>query len=49
MLEAYQSPEIREIGSLTALTEQTFNKVGPKPDALTAINANVIGSFVPFP
>jgi hypothetical protein len=49
MREAYQSPEIREIGSLEALTAQQFNKVGPTPDTLTAINPNVVGSFVPRP
>jgi hypothetical protein len=49
MREAYQSPEIREIGSLEALTEQLFNKIGQTPDTLTAIDPNVVGSFVPLP
>jgi hypothetical protein len=48
MLEGYTSPEIREIGSLEALTQQQMNKVGGTPDALTAIDSNIVGSLVPF-
>jgi hypothetical protein len=43
----YETPEIREIGSLHDLTLQSFNKIGTTPDLLTAVNENVIGSFVP--
>jgi hypothetical protein len=46
MVDAYQSPEIREIGSLEALTEQQFNKVGPTPDSFTS-NPNIVGSVIP--
>jgi hypothetical protein len=45
----YAAPKLRELGSLEELTEQLFNKVGPTPDSLTAVNPNVVGSFVPFP
>ncbi len=47
MSKAYESPEIREIGSLEALTEQQFNKVGPTPDGFTS-NPNIVGSLVPI-
>lgn len=47
MKKEYVAPALREHGSLEQLTEQSFNKIGSSPDALTAINENVIGSFVP--
>ena len=48
-MQHYEAPSLRELGSLHELTLQSFNKVGATPDALTAINENVIGSFVAFP
>lgn len=45
MPKAYESPEIREIGSLQGLTHQLFNKVGPTPD--TFASNPVVGSLVP--
>ena len=44
----YEAPAIREIGSVHELTLQSFNKIGPEPDTLSAINADVVGSFTPI-
>jgi hypothetical protein len=49
MTESYEAPLVRELGSIEQLTEQNLNKVGPNPDTLSAINPNVVGSFVPAP
>ena len=44
----YEKPEVRDLGSLSELTEQSFNKIGRTPDIYTAItNGVVIGSLVP--
>jgi len=45
----YEAPVVRDFGSLKELTLQSFNKVGPSPDVLTAVNQDVVGSFTPFP
>jgi len=45
----YEAPSISDLGSLTELTAQTFNKVGPSPDFVTQVNENIIGSLTPFP
>ena len=43
---AYERPQIREVGSVRELTLQSFNKVGSTPDYFTAItNGIVIGSL----
>lgn len=50
MAETYATPEVRDLGTLTDLTLQSFNKVGTSPDTLSAItNGVVIGSFVAVP
>jgi len=49
MSDAYEAPKFVELGSLEEMTLQSFNKVGPTPDALTQINNIVIGSFTEFP
>lgn len=50
MDKKYTAPEIRELGSLTELTQGMFNKVGSESDILTALTGGiVIGSFVPTP
>ena len=47
MGESYETPEIRDIGSIRELTEGTFNKVGATADVFTAVtNGIVIGSLV---
>ena len=43
----YEAPEVRDLGSLTEMTQQSFNKIGLTPDILTSVNENVIGSFTP--
>lgn len=49
-MKNYESPELREIGSVEELTEQTVNKVGSTPDAFTAITGGaVVGSVIPAP
>jgi hypothetical protein len=46
----YERPQIREIGSVGKLTQQTLNKVGTTADILTGVtNGIVIGSFVSSP
>jgi hypothetical protein len=47
MPKAYERPAIRDLGSVRGLTEQSFNKIGSAPDALTAVNQAVIGTFTP--
>lgn len=50
MKRNYEVPEIRELGSLQELTQQTMNKVGKTPDAFTAITGGVVvGSLIPSP
>ena len=45
--DMYESPEIREIGTVRDLTLQSFNKVGPESDQFTTItNGVVVGSLV---
>ena len=46
----YDHPEVRDLGSLEELTEQTFNKVGTATDIFTSLtNGAVIGSLVNSP
>jgi hypothetical protein len=46
----YETPELREIGSIEQLTEQKVNKVGSVSDTFTALtDGAVIGSIVPAP
>lgn len=49
-MRAYESPQIKELGSLQDLTLQSYNKVGGTPDVYSAItNGVVIGSLVQYP
>ena len=46
----YQRPEIKDLGSVRELTQQTLNKVGSTADVFTTItNGIVIGSVVNSP
>lgn len=48
MKKPYEVPAIRELGSLEALTQQTFNKVGSASDVYTQLTQGVVvGSLVP--
>jgi hypothetical protein len=50
MTERYERPAIRDLGSVRALTEQTYNKVGPESDVFTSLtNGIAIGSLTEFP
>ena len=50
MKREYRAPELRELGSLQQLTEQTFNKVGKQPDTFTTVTQGVVvGSLVSSP
>lgn len=50
MKKDYEAPTVQDLGSLTDLTAQSFNKVGSTPDSFTAItNGVVIGSLVSSP
>lgn len=49
MKKPYVAPTIIELGSLQALTQQMYNKIGLAPDSLTSENSNVVGSLVPIP
>lgn len=50
MAGAYETPEVRDLGSLEDLTAGTFNKVGTTEDTFTVItNGIVIGSLVSSP
>lgn len=50
MTKDYEAPAVKDLGSLTELTAQSFNKVGSNPDAFTVItNGIVIGSLVSSP
>lgn len=47
MKRDYEAPVVRELGSLTQLTGQLFNKVGGQPDVFTAeTGGSVVGSLV---
>ena len=48
MKREYEAPAIRELGSLAALTQQQYNKVGVSTDIYSA-QSNVVGSLVPVP
>lgn len=48
MSEKYEKPQIAELGTLSELTEQKYNKVGLASDIYTTLtNGAVIGSTVP--
>lgn len=47
MKKPYESPTVRDLGSLRDLTEQLFNKVGSTPDALSTVENGIVGSLVP--
>jgi hypothetical protein len=50
MTQHYVKPELRNIGSVAALTAQHFNKIGAASDIYTALtDGAVIGSLVPVP
>ncbi len=45
--KAYEAPSVKDLGSLTEMTEQQFNKVGTAPDVFTGItNGIVTGDLV---
>jgi hypothetical protein len=47
MKREYETPELREVGSLIELT-QSFNKHGHKADQFTAVtNGEIVGSLYP--
>ena len=47
MKKQYEAPEIRELGSLKELTQQSFNKVGRGSDMFGQVaNSVVISSLV---
>jgi hypothetical protein len=47
MKREYETPELREVGTLTELT-QAFNKKGHKADQFTAVtNGEIVGSLYP--
>jgi hypothetical protein len=48
VVQEYEAPKLRELGSLEELTEQQFNKVGQTPDGFVT-NPNIVGSVVPVP
>lgn len=44
----YETPEVKDLGTLEELTQQNFNKVGSSPDTFTPQTGGaVIGSLVP--
>jgi hypothetical protein len=46
----YETPRIREVGSLQQLTQQQYNKVGFSTDIYSQQSNNeVVGSMVPVP
>ena len=48
--KSYDTPTVKDLGSLEELTAGTFNKVGSAPDTFTAVtNGIVIGSLVSSP
>jgi hypothetical protein len=48
--KSYETPEIKDLGTLEELTQQTFNKVGSNPDQFTPQTGGVVvGSLVPSP
>lgn len=50
MKREYETPQLRELGSLTDLTQQRYNKVGFATDIYSQqTNDEVVGSIVPVP
>lgn len=50
MKREYETPSLRELGSLTELTQQQYNKVGFSTDIYSQQSNNeVVGSIVPVP
>ena len=49
MSSTYEVPSVSDLGSLTDLTAQQFNKVGATPDIVTQVNEDIVGSLTPFP
>jgi hypothetical protein len=45
----YEAPAIRDLGSLTELTQQQFNKVGATSDLISTVSNQIVGSLVGFP
>ena len=45
----YESPQVRELGTVRDLTLQNFNKIGSNADTLDNAQNNIVGSFVPVP
>lgn len=46
MNKEYDAPAIRDLGSLTELTQQSFNKVGKASDVFSTLANQVVGSLV---
>lgn len=49
MTDNYETPVLTDLGSLTELTEQSFNKVGSDPDTFSAIVPTIVGSITGAP
>lgn len=43
----YEAPRVSELGQFPVLTLQQFDKIGSKPDILTALIPQLDGSIVP--
>ena len=46
--EEYTTPAVRSLGSVEAMTEQSFDKVGSATDFLTAISGGVLDGDIIF-
>jgi hypothetical protein len=46
-LKSYEKPELKDLGSLEDMTQQSFNKVGSSPDTFTANIPIIVGSLTP--
>jgi hypothetical protein len=50
MKKPYESPKLRELGTLQELTQQQYNKVGNATDMYSQeTNNEVVGSVIPLP
>ena len=46
--EQYVTPEIRSLGSVERMTEQSFDKIGSATDAFTAISGGALDGDIVF-
>jgi hypothetical protein len=47
-MKQYTTPQVRELGSITELTQGPFNKIGGGQDSLSTQQNQLVGSIIPI-